>query len=137
MTAAVSASGLGKRFGAAWAWHPCDLVVPAGRVIALIGPNGAGKTTLLQLITGLIRPTTGSVAIFDQPDAAGSARALAQVGYVAQEHPIYRRFKVGDLLRLGRELNEGWDQRLAEDRLAGLGIPLEKRASALSGGQQA
>jgi ABC-2 type transport system ATP-binding protein len=106
-------------------------------VIALVGPNGAGKTTLLQLVTGLVRPTEGTVEVFGTNARAGSAEALAGVGFVAQEHPLYRGFSVADLLRMGRELNLRWDQALAEQRLAELGIPLGKRAGALSGGQQA
>jgi ABC-2 type transport system ATP-binding protein len=137
VTAAVSASGLGKRYGAIWALRHCDLELPACRVIALVGPNGAGKTTLLQLASGLIRPTTGSVALFGDLGPADSARALAQLGYVAQDHPVYRRFRVRDLLHLGRTLNERWDQPLAERRLADLGIPLDRRAGRLSGGEQA
>ena len=137
MTAALTASGLGKRYGSNWALGECDLVLPAGGVIALIGPNGAGKTTLLQLASGLIRPTTGSVALFGDLAPAESSRALGQLGYVAQDHPVYRRFRVGDLLHLGRALNERWDQGLAESRLADLGIPLNKPAGRLSAGQQA
>ncbi|MDV3220642.1 ABC transporter ATP-binding protein [Intrasporangium sp.] len=137
MTTAVSASGLGKRYGAVWALRDCDLELPAGRVIALVGPNGAGKTTLLQLASGLMRPTTGSVALFDELAPAESSRALAQLGYVAQDHPLYPRFRVRDLLHLGRALNGRWDQRVAERRLADLGIPLDRLAGRLSGGQQA
>jgi ABC-2 type transport system ATP-binding protein len=137
MTAAVSTAGLGKRFGSVWALQHCDLELPAGRVIALVGPNGSGKTTFLQLVMGLIRPTEGSVALFDHVDPADSVSALSKVGYVAQDHPVYPRFRVRDLLHLGRALNDGWDQDLAERRLADLRIPLGKRAGNLSGGQQA
>ena len=137
MSAAVVTSGLGKRYGNNWALQDCDLALPAGRVIALVGPNGAGKTTLLQLAAGLIRPTSGSVALFGEYAPAESVTALAQLGFVAQDHPVYRRFRVSDLLHMGRALNENWDQALAESRLADLGIPLDKPAGKLSGGQQA
>ena len=40
-----------------------DLTVPAGSVTALLGPNGAGKSTLLKTISGLLRPTKGSVQL--------------------------------------------------------------------------
>ena len=52
----VEASGLGKRYGAAWALRECTLAVPAGQVAALVGPNGAGKSTLLYLAVGLTSP---------------------------------------------------------------------------------
>jgi ABC-2 type transport system ATP-binding protein len=135
MTAALTAERLGKRYGPTWVLRDCDLALPAGGVIALVGPNGAGKTTLLQLAAGLRQPTTGSVAVFGEP--CGSRRALAQVGFVSQDHALYRRFRVSELLRMGAALNQTWDQTLAQQRLADLGIPLARKAGRLSGGQQA
>ncbi|MDZ5621731.1 ABC transporter ATP-binding protein [Nocardioides bizhenqiangii] len=137
MNVALAASGLGKRYGSTWALQDCDLLLPTGAVIALVGPNGAGKTTLLQLAAGLIRPSTGTVALLDELAPDRSPRALAQLGYVAQDHPLYRRFRVRELLHLGRSLNERWDQALAERRLAELGIPMDRHAGRLSGGEQA
>ena len=137
MSAALEAEGLGMRYGKVWALQDCSLNLPAGSVIALVGPNGAGKTTLLQLVAGLLRPTAGTIGVFGQDARDGSAQALAQVGYVAQERPLYPGFTVADLLRMGRSLNLHWDQAPAEKRLAELGIPLKRRAGKLSGGQQA
>jgi ABC-2 type transport system ATP-binding protein len=137
VSTALETRGLGLRYGRTWALRDCELRLPIGSVIALVGPNGAGKTTLLQLVAGLRRPTEGTVEVFGRDARAGSAEALALVGFVAQEHPLYRGFSVDDLLRMGRELNLRWDQEPAERRLKDLGIPLARRAGELSGGQQA
>lgn len=137
MTASLTAEGLGKRYGATWALQDCDLQLPTGAVIALVGPNGAGKSTLLQLAAGLMRPTTGTVRLFDEQLPAGSREALAQLGFVAQDHPLYPRFRVAELLRMGAELNDSWDGQAAGDRLVRLGIPLDRRVGDLSGGEQA
>lgn len=137
MTASLTAEGLGKRYGATWALRDCDLQLPTGAVIALVGPNGAGKSTLLQLAAGLMRPSTGTVRLFDEQLPAGSREALAQLGFVAQDHPLYPRFRVAELLRMGAELNDSWDGQVAGDRLVQLGIPLERRVGDLSGGEQA
>jgi ABC-2 type transport system ATP-binding protein len=59
----VEASGLGKRYGSAWARRECTLGVPAGHVAALAGPNGVGKSTLLNLAVGLAAPSAGSVTV--------------------------------------------------------------------------
>jgi ABC-2 type transport system ATP-binding protein len=134
---ALETSGLGKRYRSVWALRDCELSVPAGRVIALVGPNGAGKTTLLRLTTGLLRPTEGTITVLGGPARADSPESLSRVGFVAQDHPLYKRFRVRELLRMGAKLNLRWDQALAEQRLGGLGIPLGQRVGTLSGGQHA
>ena len=73
MTAALEATGLGKRFGRVWALSGCDLTLPAGRVVGLVGPNGAGKTTFLHLAVGLLAPTTGAIEVLGATPAAGPA----------------------------------------------------------------
>jgi ABC-2 type transport system ATP-binding protein len=136
VSAALETEDLGMRYGRVWALRDCTLRLPAGSVIALVGPNGAGKTTLLQLLAGLLKPVEGTVTVMNESARPGSAQALAQVGFVAQQHPLYPRFSVADLLRLGRSLNLRWDQALAEQRLEELGIDLKRRAGDLSGGEQ-
>jgi ABC-2 type transport system ATP-binding protein len=134
---ALRAHGLGKRYRKAWALRDCTLALPSGRVIALVGPNGAGKTTLLRLSVGLLAPTAGSVEVFGESPATNTPQALSRVGFLAQDHPLYRHFTVADLLHFGRSCNVRFDQSLAERRLSQLDIPLGSRAGALSGGQQA
>jgi ABC-type multidrug transport system ATPase subunit len=137
MTAAIQLTDLGKCYGKQWALRDCSLTLPAGTVAALVGPNGAGKTTLIQLAVGLIEPTRGEIRVLGESPRGTSAASLARIGYVAQDHPLYRRFSVADMLTMGRKLNPRWDDELAKKRLARLGIPLEKRTGRLSGGQQA
>jgi len=61
--AAVSTSGLTRRFGALTAVDHVDLLVPRATVYGFLGPNGAGKTTTIRLLLGLIRPTAGEIRI--------------------------------------------------------------------------
>ena len=132
-THALVADNLGRRYGRAWALRDCSFQLPAGRVAALVGPNGAGKTTLLHLAVGLLTPTTGSVRVYGAPPQSARPR----VGFVAQDHPLYRTFSVGETLTLGRKLNPHWDDSLAKTRLQRLGVPLDRPVDKLSGGQQA
>jgi ABC-2 type transport system ATP-binding protein len=125
----------GKRYGRRWALSEATVRVPANSVVALVGPNGAGKTTLLHMAVGLVRPDAGRVRVLGVSPQVATVRG--DVGFVAQEKPLYRRFRVGELLRMGAALNSRWDQRYAVNRLDGLGIDLRKRAEALSGGAQA
>jgi len=132
----IEASGLDKRYGSTWALRECALAIPAGRVAALVGPNGAGKTTLLNLAVGLAAPSAGVVTVLGGLPP-GSPAALDGIAFVAQDTPVYKNLSAADMLHLTRNLNRRFDQRYAEARLAELGIPLNRRAGKLSGGQQA
>jgi ABC-2 type transport system ATP-binding protein len=134
---ALRTDGVGKRYRRGWALRDCTLALPAGGVIALVGPNGAGKTTLLRLVVGLLAPSTGTVEVLGHDVTASTPQTLSRVGFLAQDHPLYKRFTVAEMLRFGRACNLRFDQGLAERRLAKLGIPLDRRAGTLSGGQQA
>jgi ABC-type multidrug transport system ATPase subunit len=137
MSNVLETTRLSKRYGRTWALQDCTLALPAGRVAALVGPNGAGKTTLLHLAVGLLEPTVGEVQVFGCSPLRQPTEALPRLGFVAQDTPLYKSFTVADLLTLGRKLNPGFDDGLARARMQKLGIPLERRAGKLSGGQQA
>jgi ABC-2 type transport system ATP-binding protein len=134
---ALRVNGVSRRYRRKWALRDCTLAMPGGRVIALVGPNGAGKTTLLRLTVGLLTPSSGTIEVFGRSPASNDPATLAQVGYVAQNFPLYRHFTVADLLHFGRSCNVRFDRQFAEQRLAQLGIGLRQRAGTLSGGQQA
>ena len=137
MSAALEATALGKRYRTGWALRDCSLNIPAGRMVALVGPNGAGKTTLLHLAIGLLSPSAGEVNVFGWSPRQHPILVLSRVGFVAQDRPLYRRFTVTEMLRLGRELNPRWDQPYVEVRLRRLSIPLDRQIGRLSGGQAA
>jgi ABC-2 type transport system ATP-binding protein len=128
---------LGKRYGSSWALRDCTLRIPAGSVTALVGPNGAGKTTLLQLAVGMSAPTAGEIEIFGWSPQREPQMVLPRIGFVAQDHPLYRGFTLADMLSFGRRLNARWDEKLARRRLDSLGLQLSQRVGKLSGGQQA
>ena len=132
----IETSGLGKRYGNTWALRDCTLAIPAGHLAALVGPNGAGKTTLMNMAVGLAVPSAGTATVLGgQP--TGSRAALDGIAFVAQDAPVYKNLSAADMLHLTRNLNRRFDNHYARARLAELGIPLKKRASKLSGGQQA
>jgi ABC-2 type transport system ATP-binding protein len=137
MIPALLTDGLGKRYARRWALRDCTLALPPGRVAALVGPNGAGKTTLLHLAVGMSRPSCGRVEVFGWSPQRQPLLVLPRVGFVAQEHPLYRGFRVAEMLEMGRRLNPRWDRALAERRLRDLGIATGARVGELSGGQQA
>jgi ABC-2 type transport system ATP-binding protein len=107
-----------------------------GRISALVGPNGAGKTTLLRLLVGLASPTGGEAAILGRAPRQDPA-FLAEIGFLAQEIPLYRRMSAEAHIGIGAHLNPRWDGESVRDRLRGLNIPLDAAVGTLSGGQRA
>ena len=75
-----------------------SLSVRRGEVYGFVGPNGAGKTTTLRMITGLIRPTSGSISVLGAP--AGSKGALGGLGAMIEEPAFYPYLSGHDNLRV-------------------------------------
>jgi len=135
-TAAIRTSGLGKRYGSGWALRDCTLEIPRGSVTALVGPNGAGKTTLLHMVIGLVEPTDGTVEVFGRSPRRDAQDVLPRIAFVAQDHPLHRNLRIGEMLHYGRSLNPSWNQGLAVARIEQLGLSMKQKIGQLSGGQQ-
>ena len=136
MSTVIQTRGLVKQFRRVTALSDCDVTVPESCIGALVGPNGAGKTTLLRLLSGLARPTAGEMSVLGGTPRQDPA-FLAEIGFLAQEIPLYRRFTAEDHISIGAHLNRRWDAALVRDRLKSLNIPLDRAAGSLSGGQRA
>jgi len=101
--------GLTKFFGGLEAVSNVDMTVQTGQIMGLIGPNGAGKTTFFNLLTGVIRPTRGSV-IFEGEDITGKKpHNVAKKGMIRtfQATNIYPDFTVLDNIVLSCHLRPG------------------------------
>jgi lipopolysaccharide export system ATP-binding protein len=88
--------GLSKTFKRRRVVDDVTVRVEQGEIVGLLGPNGAGKTTTFYLITGLIRPDSGTVSLdgTDLTDAPMYKRARAGIGYLAQEPSVFRKMTV-------------------------------------------
>ena len=80
MTAVLQVVGLSCRFGSLAAVNNINLELREGELRALIGPNGAGKTTFFNLLTGRIRPTSGSIRFLGADIAGTPPHALIRLG---------------------------------------------------------
>jgi branched-chain amino acid transport system ATP-binding protein len=110
MTPLLHARDLVKRYGDVQALSGVSLTVREGEFVSIIGPNGAGKTTLVNVLTGLLRPTSGSVA-FKGRDVAGigpvrlAALGMARSFQLVSVFPgltVAETLSVPALARLGR-----------------------------------
>lgn len=86
---AVATRGLTKSYGRHRALNGLDMSVPRGRVYGFLGPNGSGKTTALRLLTGLLRPDGGSIALFGTPYTWHDRRRLFRVGSLIETPSFY------------------------------------------------
>jgi branched-chain amino acid transport system ATP-binding protein len=92
MTAALQVQGLNRSFGALHVTRDVDLALERGARRALIGPNGAGKTTLVNLITGVLKPSSGKVVLNGEDITATSQAERARRG-------LARTFQINQLFR--------------------------------------
>jgi len=120
-----------------------DLSVDEGSLTCIVGPNGAGKSTVLRVISGLLRPTAGTVRFRGESLAGRSPRSILARGIVQvpQERSLFPTMSVWENVRLGAFSVR--DRRLVERRLATVvemfPVVAERRrepAASLSGGQQ-
>ncbi|MFK0172232.1 ABC transporter ATP-binding protein [Streptomyces sp. NPDC090306] len=133
---AIRATGLSRTYGrgrrAKNALADCSFRIPQGAVCALVGPNGSGKSTLLTTAAGLVRPTSGTLAVLGAE--AGVHRD--RVGYLDQRKPLYDHLTVAETLALGADLNPGrWDAGYAAGVVEQGGLDPAARVRSLSGGQ--
>jgi ABC-2 type transport system ATP-binding protein len=96
----LTAEGLVKTYGQRRALDDFTLRVEAGEIAGLVGPNGAGKTTFVEIVTGLIRPDTGSVTIGEVNALKHPGKARELLGVCPQETALYPSITVAGHLRL-------------------------------------
>jgi branched-chain amino acid transport system ATP-binding protein len=143
--------GLTRSFGTFYAVTEVDLDVAEGRIHSIIGPNGAGKTTLFRLLTGVLRPTSGSVKFRGESIGGKRPHAVARKGLVQsfQLTSVFPRLTVLesvqaailgptwrplDLATRGQRSLSGQAQELLER--VGLGELSDREARTLSHGDQ-
>jgi len=76
----LTVQGLRKEFGGLVAVNDVDFTVPRGKVLSLIGPNGAGKTTFFNMLTGVYKPTAGSIVLLGEDVTGKPPHAITARG---------------------------------------------------------
>jgi len=128
----ISAQNLSKRFGEVQAVADVSFEVQAGEIFAFLGPNGAGKTTTIQMLTTLLRPTSGRIAIdgldpgvvplevrrrfgivFQDPSVDGDLTAYENMDLHGVLYHVPRRMRT-ERIEMLLTLFELWDRRASQ-----------------------
>jgi len=139
VTAAIQVNSVSKRYGSLVALDRVDLTIEPGEFFGLLGPNGAGKTTLISIIAGLVRASSGQVAIMGHDVVSDFRAARLSVGVVPQELAFDPFFTVRETLSFqsgyfGLRHNGAWIDEVLEN--LGLTSKANTNTRALSGGMK-
>jgi lipopolysaccharide export system ATP-binding protein len=137
------ATGVGKTYRKRPVVRNVSIRLHRGEAVGLLGPNGAGKTTTFYIITGLVRPDTGSISL-DGADITGLPmyrRARLGIGYLPQEASVFRGLNVEQNVMAALEVaiaDREEREHMLDELLAEFGIGHLRRtpALALSGGER-
>lgn len=95
---------LTKKFQSLTAVEDLSLEIPPGEIFGFLGPNGAGKTTTVKLLTGLMRPTSGSAAVAGYDIQREPMQAKRSLGLIPDEPFIYPKLTGAEFLRFSGNL---------------------------------
>ncbi|MFC7374456.1 ABC transporter ATP-binding protein [Brachybacterium sp. GCM10030268] len=143
---ALRARGVSHHVGTTQLLHEIDLEVGAGEFVAVSGPSGSGKSTLLQTLSGMSRPSTGSIELGGEEltalgDEQLAARRLHRIGVVFQQPELLRDLTMLENVvlpgRAARRASRAQVTARARELLERMGVAdLESRfAGEVSGGQ--
>jgi len=138
----LSIRGLCSGYGKIEVLHDVDMTIEQGQIVTLIGANGAGKTTLLKTISGLIRPTAGTIEFQGKSIVRRPPHKIVELGLsqVPEGRAILKRMTVLDNLHMGaftrRDSEIGRDIDAVFERFPALAERRDQMAATLSGGEQ-
>lgn len=135
----IHVENLTKHYGDLCAVDGINLDVQKGEILGILGPNGAGKTTTLRMLTGFIRPTSGTIRIENFTIEEHSLEIRRLLGYLPESAPLYHDMLVYDYLSYVAAIR-GVEKRRKHSRiremadLCGLSEVMHKPVAELSKG---
>lgn len=116
---AVRTHGLTRDFGAFRAVNGIDLAVPSGSLYGFLGPNGAGKSTTIKCLTGLLRPSAGTMEILGIDPLTDSVSVKRRIGVVPEDLALFDRLTADETLSFVAQVH-GMDDATARQRITDL-----------------
>ena len=143
MSRLLDVSGVQAGYGTVPVLHGIDIHLDAGEAVGLFGPNGHGKSTLLRTISGLLRPSAGTITFDGQDITSAKPSAIVAAGLVhaQQSNTMFGDMGVEETLELSAfspRARDGWKDRLAEVHtlFPRLAERRRQKAKTLSGGER-
>jgi len=133
----LSIHGVSAGYGQADVIRSVTLDVAPGEIVALLGPNGAGKTTTLRVVSGIIKPTSGTVVYkgHDLAKLSATQRARAGIAHVPEGRGIFFGLTVAEHVRLGYR-SETIDPEIVYSYFPALRALRDRPVGLCSGGEQ-
>jgi branched-chain amino acid transport system ATP-binding protein len=139
----LEVDGLSAGYGRVQVLWDLSLKVDEGEFVALVGANGAGKTTLLRTVSGVMRPSAGTVTFLDKRIDHMHANAIVNMGlsHIPESRKLFTEMSIKENLEMGAYPRRSWKERQETMKwVFGLFPRLEERAKqlarTLSGGEQ-
>ncbi|RZL19019.1 MAG: ATP-binding cassette domain-containing protein [Pedobacter sp.] len=133
----IKVKDLSKHYGEQKAVDNISFAAEPGKILGFLGPNGAGKSTTMRMLTGYLKPTSGSALISGFDSATEHIEVSRRVGYLPENTPLYGDMYVKEFLSFvaGTYKLDATDQKicLAIEKV-GLGTEQHKKINMLSKG---
>lgn len=135
-SSAIATHDLNMHYGSFEAVKDLNINIPHGGIYGFLGENGAGKTTTIRMLTGIIKPTSGSIEMRGKRFSKVSLADKKSIGYVAQEQHFYPWMTCRDLGKFVSRLYPNWNQQQFSELLDRLNLAPKRKSSDLSGGMK-
>ena len=122
-----------KKFGEKSAVDSLSIEIKTGEVIGFLGVNGAGKTTTMRMVTGVLKPTSGTVTVDGVEPLDHHISTTQKIGYLPENNPLYPDMKVEEYLQFIREVKKHGNYMDIAEKI-GLTEVLDKKIETLSRG---
>lgn len=137
MTTILALQNMTKSYGTRTVLDQVSLQLPTGQLLGLIGPSGSGKSTVIKLALGMTQADTGEAYIFET--RMPNRKALAQIGYMAQNDALYETLTGYDNLKFFAQMRDikAIDHEISRvSQIVDLTAALKQQVKGYSGGMK-
>ena len=131
----ITATNVKKHFGEIAAVDDVTVTIRNGEVFGLVGTNGAGKSTFLRMLSGVLRPDSGTVLVDEKP-VYGNPAVKADIFYISDDQYFLPNASPKDMAKFYRDYYESFDMVRFEDMLTGFQLKPNRKISTFSKGMK-